>query len=154
MQYFLIFFWRQPSISCKQRCARTPTVFHCPRKLSQGFAFPKSCDKQDHVSSWCLLTVFEAFTELGSWTRSLVGVPGGQAYDAFLDGGSREQHCHILQTHNIVIFSWPEIWLFGHEINPKSTNDECTYEIKTTNPRDRICLRGKGLTYYICHREM
>ena len=26
MQYFLIFFWRQPSISWKQRCARTPTA--------------------------------------------------------------------------------------------------------------------------------
>ena len=29
--------------------------------------------------------------------HELVGVPGGQAYSAFLDGDSREQHFHILE---------------------------------------------------------
>merc|ERR1712130_413859 len=56
--------------------------------------------------------VFEAFTDMGSWTRSFVGVPGGQACSAFLEGGSREQRCQLLQMRNIVIFSWPEICLF------------------------------------------
>ena len=51
-----------------------------------------------------ILRFLEAFTD---WEleHELVGVLGGQTYDVFLESGSREQQCQLLQTHNIVIFS-------------------------------------------------
>ena len=155
---FRIFF-RQPSLRDRDQTHRSDQGYLGPIntvyikncfivqvKFSQGFAFPKSCNKRDnfsldHLSSRCLFSLW-SIHRLGS----LVGVPGGQTYCVFLEGDSREQHCHKLQTHNIMIFSWPEICLFGHEIYQSPKREECTFEIKTTcttgTPRDRICLGG------------
>lgn len=56
--------WRlsAPFHVCKTQMLKN-LCFIVQVKPSQRFAFPKSCDKRDQLSSWRLFNVFEAFTD-------------------------------------------------------------------------------------------